>query len=242
VQRISIRRASLLVCISSVFRDHLVHDYGFPLARTAVVPNPVRVERFEDVERTVVEPPTVLVLGRISTRKGVDDVIAVAKLLLERNVDARLRLIGGPSLWSDYTKLLDDLPSENSVYAGQVAASEVPGEIARSDLLLQASRYEPFGLTVAEALATGVPVVGTSEVGAIEGVDRSVVAEVEPGDVEGIASAIAMLLDRARSQPAEMRATAQAEARRLFATERVCEQIEIALEELLAGRDGVRAR
>ena len=37
VQRIKIRRASLLVCISSVFRDHMVHDYGFPLEKTVVV-------------------------------------------------------------------------------------------------------------------------------------------------------------------------------------------------------------
>jgi len=46
VQRVRVRRARLLVCISSVFRDHLVHDYRFPRENTVVVPNPVRVERF----------------------------------------------------------------------------------------------------------------------------------------------------------------------------------------------------
>ena len=40
VQRMSIRRARLLVCISSVFRDHLVHDYGFPAQATVVGPQP----------------------------------------------------------------------------------------------------------------------------------------------------------------------------------------------------------
>jgi glycosyltransferase involved in cell wall biosynthesis len=233
VQRFAIRRASLLICISSVFRDHLIHDYGFPLADTIVIPNPVRLDRFLDGPRERGQPPTVLVLGRISVRKGVEDVVAVARTLLERNVDARIRILGGPSLWSNYTKLLEDLPSANAEYAGHVPASEIPVELARSDVLLQASKYEPFGLTVGEALAAGVPVVATSEVGAIEGVDRSVIAEVEPGDVAAMAAGIATMLQRAKERPDELSATARAEARRLFATERVCEQVAAALERIV---------
>ena len=44
VQRVLVRRASLLVCISAVFRDHLVSDFQFPAENTVVVPNPVRLE------------------------------------------------------------------------------------------------------------------------------------------------------------------------------------------------------
>ncbi len=242
VQRLAIKRAALLICISSVFRDHLVHDYGFPRAKTVVVPNPVRLERFAEGTRALKDPPTVLVLGRISVRKGVEDVVAVAHTLLEQGVDARIRILGNPSLWSDYTKLLEDLPAANAEYAGHVPADEIPVELAHSDLLLQVSKYEPFGLTVGEALAAGVPVVATSEVGAIEGVDRAVVAEVPVGDVEAIARAIATMLERAKAQPAETVRTARAEAARLFATRRVCEQISEELELLVssAARPAVR--
>ncbi len=236
VQRVRIRRASLLVCISSVFRDHLVHDYGYPVHATVVVPNPVRLERFADTDRQLGRPPTVLVLGRIAVRKGVDDVVAVARALLAREVDARIRVVGGPSLFSDYTRLLEDLPAENAEYVGAVPASEIPGELANSDILLQASRYEPFALTVAEALAAGLPVVASSEVGAIEGVERSVVAEVAPGDCAGMATAIAALLEGLRMNPAQMRSVARAEAERLFAPEVVCEQISRALERLVDSR------
>ena len=232
VQRVRIRRARLLVCISTVFRDHLIRDYGYPLADTIVVPNPVRLERFDNLERQSREQPTVLVLGRIAVRKGIDDVVAVARTLLERGVDVRLRVVGGPGIWSDYTKLLEDLPRENAEYVGRIAPTEIPAELAASDVLLAASRYEPFALTVAEALAAGVPVVATSEVGAIEGVDRSVVAEVRPGDVAGMASAITAMLERARSNPAAMRSTARAEAERLFAADLVCERISAALERI----------
>jgi glycosyltransferase involved in cell wall biosynthesis len=233
-QRRAIRRASLLICISSVFRDHLAHDYGFPLEQTVVVANPVHTDRFSITERDgVTEPPTVLVLGRISTRKGIEDVIAVARLLYERGVEVRVRVVGGPSLWSDYTPLLEDLPSDVAEYVGHIGAAEIPAELADSDILLQASKYEPFGLTVAEALAAGVPVVATSEVGAIEGVDRAVVAEVEPGDVEGIANALTTMLAELARGPSELRAAAHSEAERLFAPEVICEQIASALEALV---------
>lgn len=236
VQRVRIRRASLLICISRVFRDHLVGDYGFPVEDTVVVPNPVAIDRFAecDVRRPLIQPPTVLVLGRISARKGLEDVVAVARLMREREPDARVRIVGGPSLWSDYSKLLDDLPRENSEFIGRIRPAEIPAELGRADVLLQASRYEPFGMTVGEALAAGVPVVATSEVGAIEQVDRSVVAEVVPGDTEGLAAAVADMLERLREDAPGIRSKARAEAARLFAPEVVCRQVSDALQALAA--------
>jgi glycosyltransferase involved in cell wall biosynthesis len=243
-QRFTIRRARLLVCISSVFRDHLVADYGFPRESTAVVPNPVRLERFVAAEKTIGDPPRVLVLGRIAVRKGIEDVVAVARLLQERGVAVVFRVVGGPSLWSDYTPLLEDLPPASAEYVGRLDASEVGSELAGSDVLLQASRYEPFALTVAEALAAGVPVVATSEVGAIEGVDRTVTAEVAPGDVAGLADALVHMLERVRSDPEQIRTLARAEAERLFAPERVCALVEQALQRVVGpapARAGERA-
>ena len=231
VQRRRIRAARLLVCISSVFRDYLVRDYRFPLANTVVIPNPVRLERFVSAEltRAVGEPPTVLVLGRISARKGIEDVVAMAWLLQERGVDARIRVVGGPSLWSDYSKLLVDLPPGNSEFVGRIAPAQIPAELARADVLVQASKYEPFGLTVGEALAAGVLVVASSEVGAIEEVDRTVVSEVTPGDAEGLAAAVIEMLDRLARDAPQLRTKARAEAERRFAPEVVCRQVSEAL-------------
>jgi hypothetical protein len=81
--------------------------------------------------------------------------------------------------------------------------------------------------------------VASSEVGAIEAVDRAIAAEVRPGDVEGYADAIAEMLARTRAAHAQARALARAEARRLFAPEVVCGQISLALEALVKReRDG----
>ncbi|HWX74655.1 MAG TPA: glycosyltransferase family 4 protein [Solirubrobacteraceae bacterium] len=233
VQRSRIRRAQLLVCISSVFRDHLIRDYGFPPQKTVVIPNPVRLARFADVRREPGRAPTVLVVGRVAARKGIEDVVRVAQILHERRADVRVRVVGGPGQWSDYTRLLAELPADSAEYIGHVPPARIPDELTRSDVLLQASKYEPFGLTVGEALAAGVPVIATSEVGAIEGVDRTVVTEVAPGDAEAMASALEEMLERVRASPQETDATARAEAQRLFSPAVVCAQISSALQELV---------
>jgi glycosyltransferase involved in cell wall biosynthesis len=235
VQRVRIRRVSLLICISDVFRDHMVHDYRFPLEKTVVITNPVRLDRFVPSQRPPADPPLVLVPTRVSMRKGLEDVIAVASTLLARDVDVRIRVIGGPSIWSDYTKLLEDLPAESSEYGGRIPAREMPAEFERADVVLLASKYDPCPMSVLEALAAGVPVVATSEVGSIEGVDRSVAAEVPPGDVAGLATAITEMLERLRASPAEVRSLARSEAERRFARDVVCEQISDALEALVEG-------
>jgi glycosyltransferase involved in cell wall biosynthesis len=235
VQRRQVQRAALVICISNVFRAHLARDYGLTDAASVVVPNPVRLDRFEPSTRPPGSPPTVIVLGRIATGKGVEDVVALAKLLLERRVEVRIRIVGGTSVWSNYTRLLEDLPAENSEYVGHVESTQVPEELAGSDILLQASKYEAFALTVAEALAAGVPVVATTEVGAIEQVDRTVAAPVAPGDVEGMAEAIVAMLERLATDPAATRARARAEAERLFAPEIVCGGVSTAIERLTRG-------
>jgi len=235
VQRVAIGRASLVVCISAVFRDHLIRDYGVRPERTVVIPNAIRIDRFTPASGPPADPPRILVLGRISVRKGVETVVAVARALERRGVPVRIRIVGAPSLWSDYTKLLEDLPSENSEYVGHLPPSEVPAELARSDILVQASKYEPFALTVAEALATGVPVVATTEVGAREGVDETVLSQVQPGDVQAMTSAITEMIERRRTDPQAICAKARSEAERLFASERVCEQISLALGALVDG-------
>jgi glycosyltransferase involved in cell wall biosynthesis len=235
IQRLKIKQASLLIAISSVFRDHIVHDYRFPLERTVVVTNPVRLDRFEVSQRPPGEEPLVLVPTRISVRKGLEDVIAVSKLLGERGVKARVRVIGGPSNWSDYTKLLDDLPRENAEYGGRIPPAKMSAELQAADVVLLASKYDPCPMSVLEALASGVPVVATDEVGSIEGIDRAVVSEVRVGDVPAMADAIEAMLSRVQADHMKIRTMARAEAERRFARDVVCGQISDALVRLVGG-------
>jgi glycosyltransferase involved in cell wall biosynthesis len=236
VQRVTIHQASLLICISGVFRDHLITDYRFPRSATVVVPNPVNIERFGEIKSGIGQPPTAVVIGRIAMRKGVEQIVALSHLLRERHVNVRLRIVGAHSQWSDYRPLLEDLEPTNTTYVGQLGPAEIPVELGRNDILIQASKYEPFGLTVAEALAAGTPVIATTEVGAIEGVSSSSVVATPVSDPEALADAAETMLERLRADGDGVRRTARADAQRLFSVDVVCQRISEVLEDLAASR------
>ncbi len=67
--------------------------------------------------------------------------------------------------------------------------------------------------------------------------DGSALTVVDPGDVEGMASAISETLERLGAEPAGVR-EARSEAERLFAPEVVGELLSRALERLLEGSRG----
>ncbi len=109
--------------------------------------------------------------------------------------------------------------------------------MADSDLLIQPSKYEPFGLTVGEALASGLPVVVTDEVGAAEDVSSQCARVAPVGDIEALESEVRHLITQIqRGQTAQLRAAARAEAERLFDPRRVAESIARALDEFAATR------
>jgi glycosyltransferase involved in cell wall biosynthesis len=102
--------------------------------------------------------------------------------------------------------------------------------------LLQLSRYEPFGLTVAEALAAGVPAIVTAAVGSAEEVDPSVAFLVPIG--QGEVAEVVAVLERLRvlheSEREALAVKCRSEAERLFSPAVVADQLERAIRELLA--------
>jgi len=97
-----------------------------------------------------------------------------------------------------------------------------PDELARlyrsADVVMQPSLYEPFGLTIGEALASGVPVIASDEVGAVEGVEPEVCAVFPAGDLDALEREFRRMVVRAeRGEGSTLRPLARAEAERLFA-------------------------
>jgi len=83
--------------------------------------------------------------------------------------------------------------SSRITWAGPVAPSRMDEVYAAADLLVAPSRFETYGMAITEALAHGLPVIGTAVGGVPEAFGQSVVAPgvlVEPGDPEPLAAAL----------------------------------------------------
>lgn len=128
-------------------------------------------------------------------RKGVWDILDAMYRLKQRGVRVHLTLAGKegeglPALRRKVAELrLEDLVT----VVGEVDMEQKLGLFASAKLYLQPSYYEGFGLATAEAMAAGCCVV-TCDVGEV----RNVVGEgghyVKPGDPDGLADAIEVLL------------------------------------------------
>jgi glycosyltransferase involved in cell wall biosynthesis len=183
-------------------------DLGVPRARLVVVPSGVNDEAFTPegpaAER---EPdrPRILSVGRLVARKGFQDVISAMRIV----PDAECVVVGGPPA----SQLADD-PQARHLRAlaeqcqvanrvrlvGAVPREEMPRWYRSADVLAAAPWYEPFGLTPLEAMACGVPVVGTGVGGlndtVVDGLTGDLVA---PRDPRALGIALRRLLnDRVR--------------------------------------------
>jgi glycosyltransferase involved in cell wall biosynthesis len=218
-QRRDIGRAALVLALSDAFGRHLVQDYGIDPTRIRIAPNPIDLKSFRPrVQGLPREGPLrVAVISRISVRKGLELVVELSRRMRDLAGLVHFEIVGGPSLWSDYSRLLDDLDPTMASINGGLTYDDLKEWIPTCDLLLQPAKYEPFGLTVGEAVACGVPVVVTSEVGAGEQLSEACSIKVPPCDVEALEEAVREMVARLTSPAREpMRAAARSEAERLW--------------------------
>lgn len=235
VQRRHVRLAAGFVCPSRAFQRDFCADYGVDAERTRVVPNPIDLARFRPQPRMDAPsaPIRVLYVGRISVRKGVETVVELSHRLADLAGSVALEIVGDRTQWSDYSDLLVDLDPRVASYRGRVSADEMPALMASADLLIQPSKYEPFGLTVGEALASGLPVVATDAVGAAENVARECARIVPVGNVAAFEREVRSLIDEIRAGgKCRLSTLARSEAERLFHPKEIAEAIGSVLQEV----------
>ncbi|MEU8818488.1 glycosyltransferase [Actinoplanes sp. NPDC048796] len=175
---------------------------GVPRARMSLVPSGVNTDRFRPNGPAMPrgKRPRILTVARLVERKGVEDLIRA----LPGVPRAELVVVGGPALdeldADPYAQKLLTLAEDCRVgdrvrLAGAVAAHEMPAWYRSADVVAATPWYEPFGLTVLEAMACGVPVVGSAVGGLTDTVVDGVTGDlVPPRDPAGLAVALRKLL------------------------------------------------
>jgi glycosyltransferase involved in cell wall biosynthesis len=159
---------------------------GAQRSRIDVVPCGVDLSVFTDGPRAQRgQRPRLLVVGRLVPRKGVDDVIRALQWL----PDAELVVAGGPdpdALANDpesrrLAALADELHLADRVrLLGRVEHLELPALIRSADVVVCLPWYEPFGIVPLEAMACGVPVVGSAVGGLLDTVIDGVTGALLP--------------------------------------------------------------
>ncbi len=177
------------------------------LPKTEVVPNPIELAAYLDLPTCAdargqlglpQDVPLVGILGRINRWKGHDRFLRVAALVAARS-DAHFAIVGKP-MFRD-ADFVDELHALVTDYGLTERVHSVPWlddprpAYAALDVNANTSRAEPFGRTIIEAAACGVPTVCFDEGGAPEAVGGSACGRVVPsGDEHAFATAVLALL------------------------------------------------
>jgi glycosyltransferase involved in cell wall biosynthesis len=236
IQRRDARRVAGIIAPSRVFARHLEDDYSIESERLYVVQNPIDLRRFTPQSGGPTEngPVELLFVSRLSVRKGIEMVVGLSHRLAREPGRFRLRIVGAHSMFSDYTPLLKELHPAVARHEGYRSADEVAQLHRSADVVLQPSHYEPFALTVGEALASGSPVVTSDEVGATENVDSRCSYRFAAGNLDAFEAGVRAMADVMRDgRRDDVRRLARFEAERLFAPQRVCRALVDTFERVL---------
>jgi len=220
----SLARAQRIMVISESAAADVRRVLGISPDRISVVTPGVRAgfevrdpleARHRIAERLDVDAgrPYLLTVGTVEPRKNL---ITLVKALasLPRATRARFSLlVAGAPGWkaSALHGLARPLVREGTLrFLGFVSQEDLPWLYAGAAMFLFPSLYEGFGIPVIEAMASGVPVLG-SDIPVMREVTRNAAAFVAPTAADDWAKAIVDLLDDPPRQ-AEMRAQGLAQA------------------------------
>lgn len=196
------RLAERVVCVSEATRRALVEDYRIPPEKISIVYNAVDTGSFYPLDIKN-EPHTVLYVGRIDRRKGIEFLIKSMPLVRDRIPDVLLLVAGKGAYLERMKALVGRLHLEGQVsFLGFVPDADLNPLYNRAQCAVVPSRFEGFGITVIEALAAGTRVVGTNVDGIREILSDGAYGRLAPyGDCSALAQAIVAELDAPRSAP-----------------------------------------
>jgi glycosyltransferase involved in cell wall biosynthesis len=161
-------------CRVSVLYDGIDLESFRPVKRKAAIRREFGLKDSEKIVGTV---------ARLVPQKGIDKFIEVAKRVLMEVDNVKFLIVGNgklrPMLEEKVIKL--DL-HDKVIFTG--SRTDVPDLLSILDIFLLTSSWEPFGITLLEAMAVGVPIVAFAVDGVLEVVNETCTVLVSPGNIQ----------------------------------------------------------
>ncbi|GAB4466665.1 MAG: glycosyltransferase family 4 protein [Armatimonadaceae bacterium] len=201
--------------------------------RELTIPEPPETMRWKN------EVPVVAIVGRLVTWKGQHIFLEAAQRVVDKGIAANFWLIGGALFGeTDYEARLKEIAAplgEHVKFFG--FRSNVSELLQKVDIMVHASiTPEPFGQVVIEAMAEGVPVIGSDGGGVREIITPGKDGLLAPmGDAEALANElVALLKDPVRAN--RLARAGHRTVRERFTAAHNARQIEEVYREMLAKR------
>lgn len=211
--------AGCVLALAEPWRDALARIA--PGARIEVLPNPVELPETAAMPALRPSGQTLLFLGRLREKKGVFDLLAAFKGVVQRVPDARLVLAGDGDLEGARGRIAELGLLGRVELPGWVDGAQKQAMLESADALVLPSYFEGLPICVLEAMALGIPVLATRVGGvpdALDGGDCGLL--VEAGDVPALTEGLVRVLTDSKAR-VEWRTRARRKAEAVYASRRV---------------------
>ena len=242
------REARLLLPVCDFLGRRLV-ALGAPSERVQVHRTGIDLARWPYRERMAERPGRLrlVTVGRLVEKKGVEFVLRAVRILVDRGVDIEYRVLGDGPRRDALTALTAELGLADRVtLAGRHAQDAVREALEAADLLVAASvtavdgDEEGIPNVLKEAMASGMPVVGTRHAGIPELVEDGVSGYLVPERDEGALADALQRLAAAPERRAVMGRSGRAKIEREYDIHRLNDRFAGLLEQTLRPEAGSR--
>jgi glycosyltransferase involved in cell wall biosynthesis len=190
-ERKTYQLASKIISVSEATKHALIERYNIAEDKIVVIQNAVDTERFHPL-KTAKTPNSLLYIGRIDKRKGIEFLIRSMGIVRENLPEVHLLVGGRGAHLEKMKKLIRRLNLEQNItFLGFVPDDQLNDLYNQAQCVVVPSIFEGFGITVIEALAAGTRVVGTDVDGIREILSSGEYGRLVPyGDHHALAEAI----------------------------------------------------
>lgn len=190
-----------IICVSEEIKNNLKNWLKSEKInqRMEVIENGVNLDKFKNAKRinlnkyTNINNENVKYITMVSRFTPQKDHETLLKALDKLPLNVHLILVGEGPLKEKYINLSKEMNIQDRVHFLGFR-KDVPTIMKSSDIIVQASNWEGFGLTAVEAMATGTPLVAT-EVPGLKGVVFNGGLLFKKNDVEDLVNKINLLLN-----------------------------------------------
>lgn len=188
----TVDKSERFICVGNGLKKAVI-DYTQTIKNITVIPNMVdTIFTYKDDKRS--EPFHFISIGNLIQSKRFDLTIKAFAQNFKGNHGVKLTIIGDGPLKENLKSLVREQGVEKQVFfTGRLDRNSVACELQKSNVFVLASDYETFGVVYIEAMACGVPVIGTRNGGADDIINESCGILVDTDDVDQLARAMKMI-------------------------------------------------
>lgn len=201
------QRGDLFLVNTDIFGGALLRRLGFPHEKLRTFHFGQNHDAFPFRERRLCgDRLRIITVARLVEKKGISFAIEAMARIRNANPDLQVeyRIIGDGDLRAELERMVGRLRLTDTVkFLGALPRPEVVSWLSESDVYLLPSLMEQAGMVLAEAQASGLPVVATRVGGVPEMVaEHKSAVLVPPADSAAIADALLRLIETAENWPA----------------------------------------